>query len=134
MEFDKNKHLESKKFKTKDGLDHCNDLFRMFVNKDQELEMHEEVTHSFLPLEEGQESISFDIYCCEEKIEESRANYVDKMQKLGSISMDISSDAKMRTKDRPITVHMKFGATVIEVRAYHAHSKTLRTCTVKFDS
>ncbi|KAK3576893.1 hypothetical protein CHS0354_012950 [Potamilus streckersoni] len=114
VKFDPAKHDQGKKI-IRNGKLYCDDIFHQHVEMGQTVTLNEvQSEEDYLPLEEDQEEIGFDIYAATEKF----PTYVtdEGCVKLGTVTIKIH-DRSVPLKQRNVSVSMTFSGTEIEVSA-----------------
>ena len=111
VEFDPNKHRESKK-KVIDGKEYCTDVFDRHVKKREELITGEiQSRESYSPLTQQQKQVGFKIYHTKD---DETPLYIDGCENIGSFSVPVP---KGEEKDRSVTVELSFGDTELTAKA-----------------
>ena len=111
-EFIQGVHREEKKFVV-DGIDHCKDLFFLFVRENDTVRTGQKITRNYALLRATDINIAFDFYVTSN----SDVEYVTdpEMTKIGSLT--VQSPDTWKGKDRKIEVGMYFGRTEITATA-----------------
>ena len=125
--FDPNRHPEKKKVLI-EGEEFCEDVFDVFVKKNQSVRVDELVNKIYCPVRARQSIMRIIIYCTDS----TEVEFVDEpgVSKLGELSIDLGKSVQ---GDKTVTVTMRFGATSIMVTVTNKRGEA-RNCEFKFDS
>ena len=125
--FDPNRHPEKKKVII-EGEEFCEDVFDVFVKKNQSVRVDELINKIYCPVRARQSIMRIIIYCTDS----TEVEFVDEpgVSKLGELSIDLG---KAIQGDKTVTVTMRFGATSIMVTVTNKKGEA-RNCEFKFDS
>lgn len=120
-------HPEEKKFIV-DGVEMCNDLFKLFVREDATVRFGQTITNIYTPLRADATEISYNFYSTTDP--DSQFVTDPGMRKLGSVT--VLSPDKWRGNDRKIEVSMEFGGTEITARARDVSSGNMAQTAIDF--
>lgn len=124
IEFDPEKHMESKK-QVIDGVEYCKDIFDKHIEKGQELKVGEAQGERFyVPLTSDQTGITFIMYCSEEQ----NPLYVDNCRALGDLLIAVPKDKQ----DRSVEVNVSYGQAELQVSARVIQTNIACNVTVDF--
>jgi len=128
--FNPDKHPEEKKVVI-EGEDFCEDVFDVFVRKNQSVGIDESCTKIYCPVRARQKIMRIIFYCTDNVDVE----FVDEpgVSKLGELSIDISKNTK-NLNDKTVKVTLHFGETSINATVTNKFSKEPQRCSFKFDS
>lgn len=120
-------HPEEKKFIV-DGVEKCNNLFKLFVREDATVQFGQKITSTYTPSKADDTEIRFNFYSTTDP--DSQFTTDPSMRKLGSVTV-LSPDT-WRGKDREIEVTMEFGGTEITARARDVSSGNVAQTAIDF--
>ncbi|MEJ8641821.1 hypothetical protein WKI68_10800 [Streptomyces sp. MS1.HAVA.3] len=108
----------------------CKDRFRIFVSAGQSVPVDEEVVHSFSPMYEDQETLTFDLYASSGKY----PGYVTDQGcvKIGVVKVDLSDVMHLPLSGRSVSLSMMFGEVQIRVTAVVQETGKATVAQVRF--
>ncbi|WP_157857835.1 Hsp70 family protein [Streptomyces durhamensis] len=103
------------KFTGPDGRDRCRNRFCVFVSRGQTVRVDEVVEHALSPVWDTQRTLTIDVH----STHSGYPQYVTETQcqKIGSVTVDLSSVMHLDLDKRGVNVAMQFGETEIKVTA-----------------
>ena len=127
--FDPSKHPESKKV-TIEGEEFCEDLFDVFVRKDESVGIDESIRKIYCPVRATQTVMKIIIYCTDKKDVEFVSE--DGVCMLGELSVEIGKKHQS-VEEKTVTVTLLFGATQIIATA-QSKSGESKKCEFNFEN
>lgn len=123
MEYDEtNKvHVNGKKRKTLSGEEFCENLFQPYIQIGDELKPDQVYMGEFLPIEESQSTIGFDLY----RTDQVYADYTDELTLIAKISIACQ-------KNQKVEFVLDFSGTEIQVFAYQEYNSKRVNASVDF--
>lgn len=120
-------HLQEKKFLV-DGVEKCNDVFRLFVKENQVVKLGHRIKKMYHPLRPDRTRLKFGFYVTSNP----KTQYITEpgVTKIGSLV--VQSPDTWRGKDRKIEVSMYFGGTEITATAWDISSGHKAQTTLDF--
>jgi hypothetical protein len=127
--FNPEKHPEEKKVVI-EGEDFCEDVFDIFVKKDQSVGIDEQWTKIYCPVRTRQKIMRIIFYCTDE----TDVEFIDEpgVSKLGELSIDIGKNTR-NIEDKTVKVTLRFGETSINATVTNKDSSEEKKCTFNFD-
>lgn len=135
--FDPERHPEEKKVNYRnlfqvviEGEDFCEDVFDIFVKKDESVGIEEVHTKTYCPVRSRQTVMRIIFYCTDA----TEVEFVDEqaVTQLGELSIDIGKPFQS-VEDKTVKVTLLFGSTHIYASATNKDSTEIRNCEFKFD-
>ena len=120
-------HPEEKKF-IADGVEKCNDLFKLFVRENSSVKIGQKITHRFVPVHANDKEITFTFYSASNPDTQFTTDFG--VKKLGSVT--ILSPDTWRGKDRDLEASMYFGGTEITATARDVSSGNVAQTKIDF--
>lgn len=127
--FDPERHKSSKKIK-REGRELCEDLFRAFVQKGDEVDVGEKKMSQHNPVTSDQDGMDIQFYCLDERSREVQYTDEDGMQRLGSMHIDMPDMSGGR--NREVKLQITFGGTEIQAEAHDLTSGNEAKTTFNF--
>jgi molecular chaperone DnaK (HSP70) len=128
--FDPERHPEEKKVVI-EGEDFCEDVFDIFVRKDESVSIDEFHTKTYCPVRSRQTVMRIIFYCTDA----TEVDFVDEkgVSQLGELSIDIGKPFQS-VEDKTVKVTLMFGTTHIYATATNKESTEIKKCEFKFES
>lgn len=128
--FDPERHPEEKKVVI-EGEDFCEDVFDVFVTKNESVGIDEFHTKTYCPVRSRQTVMRIIFYCTDE----TQVDFVDEkgVSQLGELSIDIGKPFQS-VEDKTVKVTLMFGTTHIYATATNKDSTEIKKCEFKFES
>lgn len=128
--FDPERHPEEKKVVI-EGEDFCEDVFDIFVRKNESVSIDEFHTKTYCPVRSRQTVMRIIFYCTEA----TEVDFVDEkgVSQLGELSIDIGKPFQS-VEDKTVKVTLMFGTTHIYATATNKESTEVKNCEFKFES
>jgi len=128
--FDPERHPEEKKVII-EGEDFCEDVFDIFVKKNESVSIDEIHTKTYCPVRSRQTVMRIIFYCTDA----TDVEFVDEkgVAQLGELSIDIGKPFQS-VEDKTVKVTLVFGSTHIHATATNKDGTESRNCEFKFDS
>lgn len=128
--FENGKHPENKKVII-EGEAFCNDLFDVFVRKNESVNIDEEFTKTYCPVRANQTEMKIILYCTDK----TDVQFVDEngVRKLGELTVEIGKKHQSM-EEKTVTVSLKFGFTNIIAQAMSKNTNDFKKCEFKFEN
>ena len=120
-------HPEEKKF-IADGVEKCNDLFKLFVRENSSVKIGQKITHRFVPVRANDREITFTFYSASNPDTQFTTDFG--VKKLGSVT--ILSPDTWRGIHRDLEASMYFGGTEITATACDVSSGNVAQTKIDF--
>jgi len=114
-----------------EGEDFCEDVFDIFVRKDESVSIDEVHTKIYCPVRSRQTVMRIIFYCTDA----TDCEFVDEtgVTQLGELSIDIGKPFQS-VEDKTVKVTLSFGSTHIIATGFNKDETERRMCEFKFDS
>lgn len=128
--FDPERHPEEKKVVI-EGEDFCEDVFDIFVRKNESVSIDEFHTKTYCPVRSRQTVMRIIFYCTDA----TDVEFVDEqgVSQLGELSIDIGKPFQS-VEDKTVKVTLMFGTTHIYATATNKDATEIKKCEFKFES
>lgn len=128
--FDPERHPEEKKVVI-EGEDFCEDVFDIFVRKNESVSIDEFHTKTYCPVRSRQTVMRIIFYCTDA----TDLEFVDEkgVSQLGELSIDIGKPFQS-VEDKTVKVTLMFGTTHIYATATNKDATEIKKCEFKFES
>lgn len=127
--FDPERHPEEKKVII-EGEDFCEDVFDVFVKKNESVSIDEFHTKTYCPVRSRQTVMRIIFYCTDA----TDVEFVDEkgVNQLGELNIDIGKPFQS-VEDKTVKVTLMFGTTHIYATATNKDATEIKKCEFKFD-
>ena len=128
--FDEKKHPQNRKVII-DGEAFCQNLFDVFVLKDDSVSINQEIVKTYCPVRGAQTIMKIILYHTDKK----DVKFIDEegVEKFGELIVNIG-DKNQNIEDKLVTVSFLFGNTQIYIIAKNKNTGDVKKCEFKFES
>ena len=113
--------------KVVNGCKYCDNLFKPYIHKGDEITPNIVYSDKFVPVREEQTIISFTLYSTPDHyidhVKKEDGSLPDNIEEIGYLKVDISSGMHLPRKKREVQILIDFSSTEIHVYGWFIHDK-----------
>ena len=120
-----------------DNCEYCDDLFKPYIHKGDEIKPDIVYSDTFIPVSEAQTTVSFTLYSTPDHyidhVRNEDGSLPDNMAKIGYLNVDISNGMHLPREKREVQLVLDFSSTEIHAYGCIIHDKNKTPVKATFD-